>query len=144
MIGVKIDVYGNNWKRYANHSNITIYPPAYGDDFWRVLRKYRVQLNLRRPHNLTTHNMRTFEAAGVGAIQLAPATEDHRLYFKENEEIFLFTDMDSCVKQVAEIKSLSIKKADSIRKNVRRRALADGYSYEKRSEKALSFIKALI
>jgi spore maturation protein CgeB len=144
MIGVKIDVYGNNWKRYANHSNITIYPPAYGDDFWRVLRKYRVQLNLMRPHNLTTHNMRTFEAAGVGAIQLAPATEDHRLYFKENEEIFLFTDMDSCVKQVAEIKSLSIKKADSIRKNVRRRALADGYSYEKRSEKALSFIKALI
>ena len=143
-MNVKIDVYGNNWKRYVNSSNISIYQPVYGDDFWRILRKYRVQLNLMRPHNLTTHNMRSFEAAGVGAIQLAPATEDHQLYFKDNEEIFLFKDLQSCVKQIAKIKNLPLEKANCIRKNVRGRSLADGYNYEKRSEKALLFLKMLI
>jgi spore maturation protein CgeB len=142
--GVEIDVYGNNWKRYVNHSNISIQPPVYGDDFWRTLRKYRVQLNLMRPHNLTTHNMRTFESAGAGAIQLAPATEDHHLYFEENKEIFLFKDVESCRRKIMEIEGLPIDKANTVRKNARQRSLADGYSYEKRSEQAHSFLKTLL
>jgi spore maturation protein CgeB len=141
MLNVSIDVYGNKWKRYINHSNIRICEPVYGDDFWRTLRKYRIQLNLMRPHNLTTHNMRTFEAGGVGAIQLAPATEDHQLYFKEDEEIFLFNDVASCANKIAEIKGLSIQQANWIRRNARQRSLADGYTYERRSEQALSFLK---
>jgi len=140
-MNVKIDVYGNNWKRYINHSNITVCQPVYGDDFWRILRKYRVQLNLMRPHNLTTHNMRSFEAAGVGAIQLAPATEDHQLYFKENEEIFLFKNVKSCANQIDKIKNLAVANANNIRRNVRQRALRDGYSYEMRSLQALSFLE---
>jgi spore maturation protein CgeB len=87
--------------------------------------------------------MRTFEAAGVGAIQLAPATEDHQLYFKENEEIFLFKDINSCANKIEEIKDLSIQQANLIRRNVRQRSLAAGYSYEKRSAEALSLIKML-
>jgi spore maturation protein CgeB len=142
--GIEIDVYGNNWKRYVNHPNVTICEPVYGDGFWRTLRKYRVQLNLMRPHNLTTHNMRTFEAGGVGAIQLAPFTEDHQLYFKENEEIFLFQDVESCCRKIMEIENLSIDKANTVRKNARQRSLTDGYSYEGRSQQAILFLKTLL
>jgi len=142
-MNVRIDVYGNNWKRYVSHSNISICEPVYGDEFWRTLRKYRVQLNLMRPHNLTTHNMRTFETAAVGGIQLAPATEDHELYFKENEEIFLFKGEESCAAKIAAIKKLSTEEANKIRGNARQRCLEDGYSYEMRSIQALSFLKIL-
>jgi len=143
IMNVRIDVYGNNWNRYVSHPNITICKPVYSADFWRTLKKYRVQLNLMRPHNLTAHNMRTFEAAGVGSIQLAPATEDHQFYFKENEEIFLFKDVESCANQIAEIKDLSVDEANTIRKNARKRSLLDGYSYEMRSLQAYSFLKTL-
>jgi spore maturation protein CgeB len=139
---IKIDVYGNNWGKFVKHPNIKAFDPVYSDDFWRVLRKYRVQLNLMRPHNPTTHNMRTFETAGVGAIQLAPATEDHKLYFKENEEIFLFKDVESCAEKIAEIKNLSFSEANRIRRNARQRSLCDGYSYERRSAQAFSFLKS--
>jgi hypothetical protein len=143
MMNVSIDVYGHNWKRYVSHPNIRICTPVYSADFWRTLRQYRVQLNLMRPHNLSSHNMRTFEAAGVGAIQLAATTEDHQLYFKENEEIFLFKDVESCANKITEIKSFSVQQANKIRKNVRQRSLTNGYSYEERTAQALSFIKTL-
>jgi spore maturation protein CgeB len=144
LMNVSIDVYGNQWKRYVNHSNIHIFQPVYGDDFWRTLRKYRVQLNLMRPHNLTAHNMRTFETAGVGGIQLAPATEDHQMYFKENEEIFLFRELKSCTDKISEIRDFSIQQARRIRQNSRQKSLANGYSYEGRSKQALSFLRTLL
>jgi len=143
IMNVRIDVYGNNWNRYVSHPNITICKPVYRADFWRTLRQYRVQLNLMRPHNLSSHNMRTFEAGGVGAIQLAPATKDHELYFKDDEEIFLFKDAESCADKIEEIKKLSIQQAKRIRRNARQRSLADGYTYEMRSKQALLFLKTL-
>lgn len=142
--GIELDVYGNGWNRYIKHPGITFYPSVKNDEYWKTLRKYRVQLNLMRPHNPTTHNMRTFEAAGVGAIQLAPETQDHQLYFKEDEEIFLFKDVKTCADKISEIKNLSIQQANGIRKNARQRSLVAGYSYEKRSAEALSFIKMLL
>ena len=142
-LNVKIDVYGFHWNRVVNHPNITIYNPVYKDDFWRTLRKYRVQLNLLRPHNLTTHNMRTFEAGGVGAIQLAPDTPDHRFYFKENEEIFLFNDVTSCCQKIDYLMNLPLQEAKQIRENVRNRSLNSGYDYKSRSDQALAFLKSI-
>jgi spore maturation protein CgeB len=107
------------------------------------LRKYRVQLNLMRPHNPTTHNMRSFEAAGVGAIQLAPETQDHKMYFQENEEIFLYKDLDSCRKQINKLMELSDKDAVNKRSNARERSIKAGYSYKDRSIHAFKFLEEL-
>ena len=52
-------------------------------DFWKVLRKYRVQLNLMRPHNLDSHNMRSIEVPAVGGIGLFPDTPDHERFFEK-------------------------------------------------------------
>ncbi len=142
-LNVKIDVYGHHWKKFINHPNITVCEPVYNDDFWKTLRKYRVQLNLMRPHNLTTHNMRTFEAAGVGAIQLAPDTPDHQLYFKENKEIILFNDVASCYDKIVQLMNISRGDSLKIRESARLRSKTDGYSYKSRSAQALKFLNDL-
>ncbi len=142
--GISLDVYGNGWRKFLQHKNITILAPAYGDEFWLTLRKYRVQLNLMRPHNPDTHNMRTFEVGGVGGIQLAPSTEDHKNYFTPEKEIFLYDGLEECLLQIKKILSLPKKDADQIRENARSRSIASGYSYADRSRQALDLIREII
>jgi hypothetical protein len=67
-----IGVYGNDWNKHTIHSNITCFGPVYRDGFWKTLYRYRVQLNLMRPHNPASHNMRSFEIPAVGGIGLYP------------------------------------------------------------------------
>ncbi|MGI8582084.1 MAG: glycosyltransferase family protein [Chitinophagaceae bacterium] len=140
--GIELDVYGNHWQKFVNHRNIKIFAPVYGDYFWLTLRKYRIQLNLMRPHNLNTHNMRSFEVPGVGGIQLAPDTPDHHTYFEPCKEIFLYTDIKNCVIQIKNILSLRIIDADKIREQARLRSLRSGYTYKNRASQALKYIRA--
>jgi hypothetical protein len=142
--GIESDVYGDGWARYLkNHPGITLFAAVKNEDFWKTLRKYRVQLNLMRPHNPTTHNMRTFEAAGVGAIQLAPDTPDHRFYFENETEIFLFHNIVSCVSQIDKLLSFSDEEAKRIRNRIRERSTLVGYDYQSRTKQALEYIKDL-
>ncbi len=139
--GVPIDLYGNGWAGFVRHQGINIFQPVYATEAWKTLRRYRVQLNLMRPHNPYSHNMRTFELGGVGAIQLAPATEDHEKAFKAGEEIFIFLDMKDCIQQIHKILSMSQPAADLVRSRARERSLQSGYSYQCRSAQALESIK---
>jgi len=76
---IPVDVFGNHWNRYLRVQNgLNIFPPVYGKDYWRTLRAYRVQLNIFRPHNEGSHNMRSIEIPAVGGIMLAPDSEEHR------------------------------------------------------------------
>lgn len=141
--GIKLDVYGHDWSKFVNHSRIKIFGPVLGDDFWLTLRKYRVQLNLSRPHTLDTHNMRSFEIPGIGGIQLALSTTDHQTYFEKDKEIFLYSDVDDCVVQINKILALKKKEADFIRKQARQQSLQAHYSYKDRAEQALKFFSSL-
>lgn len=141
--GVKLDLYGNNWDKFVQHENVSSFAPVYADECWRTLRKYRVQLNLMRPHNPDTHNMRSFELGGVGAIQLAADTPDHRNYFTAGKEIFLFENMEECIHQINHLLSMDKKMADQIRMDTRNRSLESGYSYRDRSMQALQEINKL-
>jgi spore maturation protein CgeB len=141
--GIELDVYGNNWKNFVTHSNITVFEPVYGDNFWLTLRKYRIQLNLMRPHNPDSHNMRSFEVPGVGGVELAPATLDHQTYFEPGKEIFLYTGIKDCIDQVKKILSFSEDEINGIRKQARQRSIQAGYTYKDRSKQVLQQIKKL-
>ncbi len=141
--GIELDIYGNNWNKFVSHKNITVFNPVLGDDFWINLYKYNIQLNLMRPHNPDTHNMRSFEIPGVGGIQLAPATPDHGTYFIPGEEIFLYNDLLDCVLQINKILALPQIEKKRIRVQSRNRSVASGYSYKDRSDQALQYITAL-
>ena len=142
--GIQLDLYGNDWAKFVLHPNIRIFAPVYGDEFWMVLRKYRLQLNLMRPHNPDTHNMRTFEVPGIGGILLAPSTVDHQQNFILGEEIFIYSDLPDCIIQIKKITGLSKEAADQIRRNARSRSLQSGYQYKDRADLALELIKGVV
>jgi spore maturation protein CgeB len=141
--GIAIDVYGNYWNKFIQHKNLTVHGPVYGDEFWNILHRYRIQLNLLRVHNEQSHNMRTFEVPGIGAIQLAPDTPEHRMFFEEGKEIFLFQDVASCCNQIRFLLNLSTTEANTIRENARQKSITSGYSYKDRAHYAFDTIQKL-
>jgi len=141
--GISLDVYGSNWNKWLDHPNIRIFSGVYADEMWMVLRKYRVQLNLMRVHNEDSHNMRTFEVPAIGGIMLAPDTTEHRIFFTEGKEIFLFSDIETCVERMHMLLNLPAASADEIRRMARERSIAAGYSYKERARQAMEQIGAL-
>jgi spore maturation protein CgeB len=122
-LGLKIDVYGENWKSFKLNKSININPPKYGQEFWRTLQQYAVQLNLLRPHNFNSHNMRSFDIPGSGGIMLAPSTKDHFNFFKEDNEIFLYDSLEMAFNKANQILSLTFNERLLIRKNARNSSL---------------------
>jgi spore maturation protein CgeB len=141
--GVKLDVYGNDWAKNNINQNITAYPPVYGEEMISVLRKYRVQLNLMRIHNLNSHNMRSLEIPGHGGIQLAPRTVEHEMLFEDGKEIFLYNDADDCVKQIDKLLSMSFAEAIEIRKKAQLTAQSQ-HTYKQRSAAAVEMFEKIL
>lgn len=142
--GILMDIYGNNWYKWISpHPNLVIYPPVYEEELWKILRKYRVQLNVMRIHNLNSHNMRSFEVPGVGGIMVAPRTIDHEVYFENQKEIFLYKLVTDCVKTIRELLNLSSTEALRIRENARIRSIASGYTYKDRTKQLLTELQKL-
>ncbi|MBS1557209.1 MAG: glycosyltransferase [Bacteroidetes bacterium] len=140
---VQIVVYGHHWKKFIDHPGVEIQDAVYAGEQWKTLRRYRVQLNLMRPHNPDSHNMRTFEVPGVGGIMLAPDTLEHRTFFEEGKEVFLFNDVNECVDKINSLLRLTVSQANEIRKNARARSIASGYTYRDRSLHVANVLRSL-
>jgi len=139
--GIEIDVYGHHWDTFIRHRNLQIKDAVYEDEFWKVLSRYRVQLNLMRVHNERSHNMRTFEIPGIGGIQLAPDTPEHRLFFEPGKEIFLFNDAAEGHDAISRLLSLSPAAAAEIRLAARKRSIDSDYTYKGRARQAFAAIE---
>ncbi len=137
--GVKIDIYGENWSAVKLHKNICTYGPRYGLEFWRTLRKYAIQLNLLRPHNLYSHNMRSFDILGAGGIMLAPRTPDHQTYFTEFSEVFLFSDLNEALQHIQFILHLSFSERRMIRQAARFKAI-EQHTYSHRVKQLIQYL----
>ena len=132
-----VDVYGNDWDKYTSHPNIKCFGPVYQDGFWKTLYRYRVQLNIMRPHNPASHNMRSFEIAGVGGIGLYPNTPDHRDYWKDEYIIFLYNNVEDCADRAKSLLNLHKEDATKIRDRARSHSLKQGHSYAQRTRQVL-------
>ena len=129
--GVPVVVHGDQWRGRLTE-NIEKHPGAYGIDFWRVMRRYRVQLNIMRPHNVASHNMRSFDIPAVGGIGLMPDTPEHREFFSD-KEVVLYKDLDDASEKAKELLSLDENEARDIRNAARKRCVESGYSYSDRA-----------
>ncbi len=137
--GIKIDVYGENWSALKLHDNISTYGPKYGPEFWSTLQKYGIQLNLLRPHNLESHNMRSFDVLGAGGIMLAPRTPDHQTYFSESSEVFLFSDVNDALQHIQYILNLSFSERNKIRQAARLKAI-EYHTYSHRVKQLIQYL----
>lgn len=138
--GIKIDVFGENWFPYKLHSNISKFDALYGNQFWNTLQKYAVQLNLLRPHNLTSHNMRSFDIPGAGGIMLAPHTRDHDFFFKDDSEVFLFKNLSDAVERTNMILGLNFEERQIIRSKARKESIRAN-TYEQRVKEMIQLLK---
>ena len=138
-MGLPIDVYGENWHKFNLESSISVNAGLYGQAFWSTLQKYAVQLNLLRPHNFNTHNMRSFDIPGAGGIMLAPHTKDHATFYEEGKEVFLFTDLADSFRIAKSILAMSFEERQEIRKLARLKSLSE-HTYKHR---VLDLMKAI-
>ena len=74
---------------------------------------------------------------------LAPDTEEHRSFFNNGNEIFLFSKTKDCFEQIQKILHLSHEEAEAIRRNARERSISSGYTYRDRAAFALGVIKGI-
>lgn len=126
--GLPLHVYGHDWSKHLKHPKLTIHGPVYGKEYYKTLRKYRVQLNIMRVHNLDSHNMRSIEVPGCGGILLAPRTKDHEAFFEEGKEAFYYNDEKDLVHQAKKILELDNFNANSLRMKASSR-VESNYSY---------------
>lgn len=138
--GMPVHVFGFGWEREANHiKELVIHPPRKAKsfwreplEFWRVLRRYRVQLNFFRPHNEGSHNMRSYEVPAVGGILLSPYSEEQAGYFQEDKEVYFYRHANEIYFKAKTILELSESEAAQIRQLARHRSI--DYSYWHRTQ----------
>lgn len=132
--GLPIDVYGPGWGKFCNQTeNVRVMGAVYGMDLYRVLRAYKVQLNLFRPHNEGAHNMRSFEIPACGGVMLAPFSSEHADQFARDEEAFYYSDKESMIGMARHVLNLDPQTISQVRTRARTRCIKSGYSYEARS-----------
>lgn len=126
----KVNVFGADWAQWIKHPNVKVHDSIFGEKFWQILRKYRVQLNIFRPHNKGSHNMRTFEIPGIGGIMLAPYSIEHSTFFDENKEIFMYRNFEEAKGKIEYLLALSVEEANVIRHTARAKSIKHKYSYK--------------
>ena len=82
-------------------SRATFGPAAYGADLTRTLARGAISLNVMRPQNAGSHNMRSFESPACGAFTLSQRTPELAALFAEDEEIVCFDGTDELRDAVA-------------------------------------------
>lgn len=136
-------IYGPGWDKFITDPRVTLLPAVHGNAFWKALYRHRVQINFMRPHNPDSHNMRSFEVPGIGGIMLAPATRDHKEYFHDGEDVFLFNDTRECIAKARQLLALSPEKAGAIRARARLHSVTSGFSYQGRAKCVMEWFRQL-
>ena len=79
----------------------TFAPAAYGDDLARALACGAISLNVMRPQNSRSHNMRSFESPACAAFTLSQRTPELSELFIEGEHVVCFSEVDELRDAVA-------------------------------------------
>jgi hypothetical protein len=81
-------VFGTRWHPIEG---VEIRPPVLGREMCKVIGEAAWNINLLRPQNTRSHNMRTFEVPGAAGLQAAPDTPDHRRFLARDAGTVLFS-----------------------------------------------------
>jgi Glycosyl transferases group 1 len=119
-------VFGNRWPKIEG---VDIRPPVFGAEFCEIVGEAKWNLNLLRPQNARSHNMRTFELVGAGGTQVAPWTGDHGRFLGGDSRTVLFQS-----KKELE----SILRSDPSERPPRQPALLSGHTYRDRVNQILA------
>jgi Glycosyl transferases group 1 len=119
-------VCGSNWPEMPG---VEIHPAVLGLEFCGIVGEAKWNLNLLRPQNARSHNMRTFELVGAGGSQVAPYTADHHRFLGGDSRTVLFENREELE---------SILRSDPCARPPRSAAVLDGHTYDDRVRKLLA------
>ena len=131
--GISVDVFGNGWKNRIKHDLLTAKDPVFNADFWINTRRYKVQLNIFRDHNIGSHNMRNYEVPGIGGILVTPYSDEQANCFNDGTEVVFFRDNKDCAHKISDILSWDQNKVAEFRDNARLRSITSKYTYKDRA-----------
>lgn len=91
--GIKVKVYGDaKWQEYKNHhSNLTVFPALFSEDYSKALQAFKISLCFLRKMNNDQHTSRTMEIPACGGFMLAERTTEHLSLFEEGVEAEYFS-----------------------------------------------------
>jgi hypothetical protein len=119
-------VFGTRWPKIEG---VDIRPPVHGMEFCGIVGESKWNINLLRPQNARSHNMRTFELVGAGGIQVAPRTHDHRRFLGGDTRTVLFQGREELE---------SILRSDPRERPPRPPDLLEGHTYRDRAHQILT------
>jgi hypothetical protein len=103
-------------------------PAVRGFEFCGIVGEAKWNLNLLRPQNARSHNMRTFELVGAGGSQVAPYTTDHKRFLGGDSRTVLFENRDELE---------PILRSDPCALPARSAAVLNGHTYDDRVKQLL-------
>ena len=122
-------IFGTQWPAI---DGADIRPPVRGLNFCRIVGEAKWNLNLLRPQNARSHNMRTFELVGAGGTQVAPYTDDHQRFLGSDSRTVLF-------RTSRELQD--ILRSDPTERAPRHPALLKRHTYTDRAQQLLNALK---
>jgi hypothetical protein len=106
-----------------------------GEEFVKVVRASKINLNFLRDQNKGSHNMRTFEVPGCGGFLLTERSEEQLEFFEEDKEIACFSTPEELRDKIKFYLS-----RDELRRKMAERAhrkVAQGHTYLDRAKRIL-------
>jgi len=116
-IKIQKTIYGGNWKNLIkfNSNRSNIHGHLHGQKLHEAISSYKINLNILRDQNATSHNMRTFEIPGHNGLMLTNRTKEQNNFFRENQECYMYSNIKELNSKIEFIIKNS-KKADKVRK----------------------------
>lgn len=133
-----IAIYGEGWNRVAAQSplrNKTCSQNIYGEQLRQIISSARASINILRPQNYGSHNMRTFEIPAMRGLMVTTFSEEQNSFFPDGRASLMFSDTTELRQKlqlilegeynVAEIKETAFKLSHDQSYDSRARTLCD-------------------
>jgi hypothetical protein len=99
---LNLGIWGPYWNRVSRKSGLAMCVRGGAVDLTvmeKIYRSSKVVINLMRPQNHLSHNMKTFEIPAMGGFMLAPGTMEHMEIFEEGKEVAFYDSMEAMRKK---------------------------------------------
>jgi spore maturation protein CgeB len=105
VVGCKVAIWGNDWERSKHVPKDWLKGKAiYGEASTRLMSLAPAAINILRPQNAGSHNMRTFEIPATRNAMLTTRSEEQSLWFAEGKEMECFSDPKELVEKIGLLK----------------------------------------
>jgi spore maturation protein CgeB len=138
LASCNIRIVGNGWQRSKHVRREWVLPKAlYGEDAVRVMALGACSINILRPQNIGSHNMRTFEIPASARAMLTTRSAEQSEFFAEGKEMECFDGRDELLEKILFFRDNKHHQAIIAENGYQR---VRGETYEKRARTMLELL----